>query len=262
MHRLFFSISLVLLWGTSEGQTDTCTCQEHFQWAKETFEQNDAGFAYALENKGELAYQLHNESIQEKIKAASTLSECTQTIYEWMTFFRKGHIGIQVNNSGTSQNSNSDSPSDSAIIAQFSDWEHHDLDLENFKKHLDSKDDLDYEGIWISGVYKIAIKKIGAQYIGTIVEADGVYWRKGQVKLKINDDGTSTFYMRDHSSQSFDKAEMLGKSHLEMGFVNLQRAYPETEPDENVERYFALMDADGPYVQGLDSQTMIPVLQT
>ena len=51
---------------------EKCNCEENFNWLKETFEKNDAGFLYALEQKGRVAYQEHNASILEKIKKAGT----------------------------------------------------------------------------------------------------------------------------------------------------------------------------------------------
>ena len=36
---------------TAKAQT-TCDCSETFKWVKETFEKNDAGFDYAVQQKG------------------------------------------------------------------------------------------------------------------------------------------------------------------------------------------------------------------
>ena len=32
----------------------------------------------------------------EKVKSAKTLTDCTKLLYEWLTFFRLGHIGIEL----------------------------------------------------------------------------------------------------------------------------------------------------------------------
>ena len=37
-----------------------CNCVKTLDWAKNTFEQNDAGFKYILNKKGEQSYRIHN----------------------------------------------------------------------------------------------------------------------------------------------------------------------------------------------------------
>lgn len=69
-----------------------CDCQNIFNWTKKTFEENDAGFSYILEKKGELAYQLHNKLIQPQVASTTKPSVCQDIISEWLAFFRKGHL--------------------------------------------------------------------------------------------------------------------------------------------------------------------------
>ena len=49
-------------------QQNKYDCEEIFKWVKETFEKNDAGFDYGLQQKGKEAYEKHNNSILQKIK--------------------------------------------------------------------------------------------------------------------------------------------------------------------------------------------------
>ena len=72
-----------------------CDCKNNFEWVKKTFEENDAGFQYILDKKGQQAYNIHNTLFADKIKSAKSLTECTTLLYEWLTFFRSGHIGIE-----------------------------------------------------------------------------------------------------------------------------------------------------------------------
>ena len=69
-----------------------CDCDSIFKWTKQTFEQNDAGFQYILEKKGEQAYKIHNELILQKVKTIKTPVACETAIREWLSFFRKSHI--------------------------------------------------------------------------------------------------------------------------------------------------------------------------
>ena len=73
----------------------TCTCESNFEWVKKTFEENDAGFQHIIDKKGNAAYDTHNQLIVEKIKATKTLTECTELLYEWLKFFRTGHVWIE-----------------------------------------------------------------------------------------------------------------------------------------------------------------------
>ena len=124
--------------------------------------------------KGKEAYKKHNEIYLEKVKAIENWGECTQTLYQWLTFFRSGHIGI--NRTGTMPNQNQGGDfSDEDIREQFKDWETMPLDEMEFTAYLKSKKEVDIEGIWISPLYKIGIKKEGEGYVGVIIEADGVY---------------------------------------------------------------------------------------
>ncbi len=232
-----------------------CDCTSNFEWLKKTFEENDAGFAYAVEKKGKDAYEKHSEIYREKVMGISEPMECTQTLYQWLTFFRTGHIGISLTGSPTQNGSNE--LDENAIREKFKNWEKTTSDIEQFKKYLSNKKTIDFEGIWESPPYLIGIKKEGEGYLGFIIDADGVYWTKGQIKLKINPDNSAAYYMKDHSERSFPSAELLGKNYLQMGFISLQRVFPELKNEPEVERYFQAMSANKPYLEEMDAQTLL-----
>ena len=154
---------IIFLFTTTFSFAQNCDCKANYEWVKKTFEENDAGFQYTLEIKGEQAYADHNKRILDKVQNAKTLSECTPILYEWLKFFRSGHIAInlieQTQQTNTTKSEN-----------QFSNWETYTIKTEDFKKYLDKKKVSDYEGIWETEPYKIGIKKEGDKYIGFIVE--------------------------------------------------------------------------------------------
>ena len=78
----------------------------------------------------------------------------------------------------------------------------------------------DLEGIWTYASYRIGLKKVGDEYLGFIIKADGVYWTEGQVKFKIKADGSVHYYMRDHSLEVYEEATLLGNTFLEMNDMN------------------------------------------
>ena len=135
---------------------------------KKAFEENDAGAPYIIEKKGRAAYEVHNAAFEQKIKNISNSLECTQTLYQWLTFFRSGHIGISRLNPGFASG-NGGLVSDEKIREQFADWEKKLIDITQFQHYLKRKKQVDYEGIWFSSPYKIGIQKIGDEEIGSIL---------------------------------------------------------------------------------------------
>lgn len=253
MNRLIF----LLLWIPCGLQAQSCDCASNFEWLKQTFEKNDAGFAYALNLKGQDAYEQHNEQISQKIRNISKIADCGQALNEWLTFFRPGHLGVV-------QIAEEEKPNKSAIRNEFINWESLEVDVKAFESYLSSKDVQDFEGIWETSPYKIGIKKVGTNYVGFIIKADGTYWTEGQVKLKITVEQGRTsavYYMKDHTAEHFKRAELLGNNYLQIGFITLKRIYPNLQEDaevaQAVAQYIKSMEAVKPYFEQLDSRTAL-----
>jgi C-terminal processing protease CtpA/Prc len=92
MKRLILFPFILLLFSLFSQE---CDCNEVFNWTRKTFEENDAGFSYILEKKGEQGYAVHNELILNKVKDVTNPLECQDIISEWLSFFRFGHIQFQ-----------------------------------------------------------------------------------------------------------------------------------------------------------------------
>jgi len=92
--RFLFLITVVFVHACT-AKEQPCTCKSNFEWVKKTFEENDAGFQYIIDKKGQAAYNIHNQLMLKKIKEAKTLTECTELLNEWLKFFRSGHTGIE-----------------------------------------------------------------------------------------------------------------------------------------------------------------------
>ncbi|MEM9985914.1 MAG: S41 family peptidase [Bacteroidota bacterium] len=235
-----------------------CDCKSNFEWLKTTFEENDAGFTYALEQKGEEAYQQHNSIYKAKVKKIKNPEACWDVLYDWLTFFRSGHIDLQFNQDEGVEEASPDLDEDD-IRSQYRDWETFGVDLDEFKAYLKGQPDNPYEGIWSSPPYEIGIKQQGEGYIGFIIEADGVYWTKEQVKLKIHPEGSATFYMRDHSPQEFapEQVKLVGNNLLQMDFVSLKRVFPARSEKPEVSRYMKAMQARAPYFERINASTVM-----
>ncbi|SFN01038.1 Peptidase family S41 [Chryseobacterium oleae] len=248
-------ISSLFTLTTTSVYAQTCDCTKNYEWVKKTFEANDAGFEYALKQKGNQAYEAHNKTISEKVKSVKTFTECGPVLYEWLSFFRSGHIAIRPINKETPKTANNTKQESPAVK-----WETLPVDTQDFKKYLDKKKTSDYEGIWVTEPYTIGIKKVGDQYVGFIIESGAENWTKGQVKMKLNlSEGkpiSSVFYMRDRSAAESKEITLTGKNHLQIGDFSLSRVYPKIEDDPKYTQYFKSIDANQPYVEKLNEKTL------
>ena len=230
-----------------------CDCESVYNWVKKTIEENDAGFSYIIDSKGRKAYVVHNEVIEIKAKTISDQTECTEVLKEWLEFFRSGHLSIKkVDN----QNKTIKKPDKNKIIEQYKDWEKLNIDINEFERYLQIKKNTDFEGIWGGKAYKIGIKKVDNNYFGFIIEADGIYWTKGQIKLKIDSNNKITYYKNDRSVDRFyEKADLIGNNYLQMGFMFLERINPIPENNPKIEEYIKTSRVRKPYFKKIDEQT-------
>ncbi|MGQ3088012.1 MAG: S41 family peptidase, partial [Flavobacterium sp.] len=135
-------ITLLFLGATIYAQD--CSCTDNFNWVKKTFEENDAGFKFALDRKGEAAYQKHNEAFAEKVKAITSTDDCLYALYDWLKFFRSGHIDIDMVRDNTQQ-----APVQPVAEAK-PNWEKYKGTDKQLKKYLAGIKQDGYEGIWKS----------------------------------------------------------------------------------------------------------------
>ena len=252
MIRFIIALNLSLFLSLmSYGQE--CNCVENFEWVKKTFEENDAGFEYSVKIKGQQAYEEHNEIVLAKVKSVDNLNECRAILFEWLQFFRSGHIAIRLKDQPQRMKSESDNSK------QFPDWETFSINTEEFKKYLDSKENHDHEGIWEIGSYTVGVIKQNDEYVGFIVEAEADSWTEGQVKFRFsieNENIRSTYYLRDHSPVESDNVLLIGKNHMQIGRFHLTRLYPKLKTESKFASYMRMLNADSPYIEQLNERTV------
>ncbi len=250
-------LSLFFLFTPLMGYAQDCDCIENFNWVQQTFEENDAGFSFVLDSKGKEAYAQHNDAILAKAEQADNITDCSRILREWLAFFRSGHIDLQLL-PPKQEDANANGESEAQSGELYPDWERLDVDLKKFERRLAAKKTADYEGIWLSEPYTIGVKKTEDGYKGFIIEADGVFWSKGQVKFEIKNDQEAVYYMRDHSAQEFDQVALLGDNYLQIGFITLKRLAPKSFPDDpKLETYFKTLSTEVPFFEVVDEQTTL-----
>lgn len=252
MYRILSVVFLLLVATTLSAQT--CNCESNFEWVRKTFEQNDAGFQYVIDQKGLPAYEAHNAAMLKKIREVKSETECTELLYTWMRFFRKGHIGIE--RLKTESTTSATAGPDSLLMAK-----HERLKLtgKKFEELLAAAKEGTPEGIWVSEPYKVGIIKTGDHYSGYIIEAPGTPWKKNQLKLKIYPEGggyKSEFWMRNFSAMTDQPVTIVGKNYLSLGNVlRLKRVAPVFEDDQYVKDYLEYLSIQEPYFKLLNGNT-------
>lgn len=243
--RVLFILLILLTPACLLAQKD-CNCEGNFKWVKETFEKNDAGFDYALRQKGMAAYEAHNKAILAKIKKAKDKEQCAAVMREWLQFFRKAHHAIvPVYDGPASANAGYSAP------------EKMPLTEEEVKQGIPNGATASLEGIWTTSSYKIGIVRKGDGYKGIILSSGNKAWEPGRVKLDITKDSSGTFYMGDFSPQTFSKATLIGKTVLQLGNIFLRRVYPAFRDDGAAELYAKEMSASAPFLQQLSDKTIL-----
>ena len=232
------------------GFAQNCNCESNYQWVKKTFEENDAGYQYVIDKKGVSAYQAHNSDFLKRINNAKSDTECYQTIYEWLKFFRSGHFSISKIENKT--------PEALPAVNENIKTELVKIDIEKFKKEAASKKDSDIEGIWAVEPYTIGIKKIGEFYKGFIIESGAENWKPNELKLTFNADQTKgTYYLRNKTGQEIHDMRLVGKNHLEINDFTLKRVSPKFEKEEGIETYYEAIMAQKPFLKELNKTTLL-----
>ena len=234
-----------------------CSFEQKFQWVKQTFEDNDAGFQIILERKGQSAYDTHNQMITQRIKSAQDLNECVTILRDWLRFFDNKHTGIGLLTAHSCDYCTHDHENDTHDPAKPEFWNG---DIAQFQDYLTNKTELDYEGIWdISGNYKVGIVKEGNTYIGFIIESKYTEWQPNMVKLKIeNIEGEvkSTYYLRNFSPELSSEPKLYDNYLLRIKNTDFIRLYPEVIPDPAVERHLKFLTSKISYIEELNDNTM------
>ncbi|MGE6352735.1 S41 family peptidase [Flavobacterium sp. NPDC079362] len=233
-----------------------CSCEDNFNWLKKNFEENDAGFQYVIDKKGLTEYQNHNNLFSKKVKKIKDLNDCRNVLFDWMLFFRPGHLSLTINQDLVNKSlpkTNTESEKK---------WEKVEITEDELKKNLSNMSQPGFEGIWISAPYTIGIVKRSNEYIGYILDAKGTKWEQYQVKFKIKESPdkkySAVYYLGDYSAQQFNEAKLIGNNFLKMGFVSLNRSFPDyQENNMEITNYIESLMTQKPFLKEISSSTVL-----
>ncbi len=249
MRFLLFIVLSVFVANTVNAQD--CNCKSNFEWMKKTFEENDAGFQYIINKKGQAAYDMHNKIISKKIKSAKTLSDCSDVMNEWLKFFRSGHIGVRPIMVEPTKGEKAEIPK-------------YNIDIAEFEKYISEKKELDFEGIWTNEKFKhknrIGIKKEGMNYIAFKIDSTQM---SGQIILRMTKDGDelkTIYFSKNLSPYKIPSPKLIGTDYIEFGkwskwkrLGSVSSKITKNSVDEN---YSKFKDASKPYLDELNSSTL------
>ena len=143
---------------------------------------------------------------------------------------------------------------------QYKDWEKYAYDEKEFNTYISQLKAPSLEGIWSSPPYKIGIRKVNNEYIGFVLEADGIYWNKTQVKFKIKDENgklSATYFMQNHSASEIKEVKLIGNNYLSMEFVFLKRLSPTFPVDISIDRFLKYQSTSIPLFEKFSDKTVI-----
>jgi hypothetical protein len=235
-----------------------CSCTAHYSWLKKTIEENDAGFKYAIEKKGEDEYKKHSAVYAERVKTITDKAKCADELLSWLRFFRKGHLWIGLNND--ENNAGDRKPDTAKTRAQYKGWPEYSYNEKEFKSRLAQSRQPTLEGIWTSTGYTFGIAKENNGYTGFVIDAANSHWSRGQVKFKIKDSaGTkvAAYYMLDHTAKYIDDVQVAGDNYVMMDFVTLRRIFPVVVSDKALDLYFKFASTSEPLFEKLSDKTVI-----
>ena len=227
IRKLIFCICSMLM--GIYANANECDCLANFNWVKETFEENDAGFEHVLAQKGQSSYEMHNEMIRVRVTDITDYDDCLDALKDWVRFFRTDHFRFTKTQEAIVKQSKTNIYK--PINRQTS------IQLENFKTYLTNKDRDDIEGIWRSDKNIVLVRKEGSEYVGSILESTEDR-QKGQVFFTINDDlQGGTRYLTTNRPVQVKPVHYLGQNLLIIDQLLFERNYPEYPFSENTKEY-------------------------
>lgn len=242
-------IAFLLLCFTVFCNAQDCDCETNYNWVKKTIEENDAGFEQTLTVRGNDEYQYFTAKLFERVKTAKTKVECQNILWDYLHFFRKGHISIsQINNKNQIINSKIEIPNN---------WEKISIQLDEFKKQLERKQKPDYEGIWAFDGYEVAVKKFDNQYKAILLKSPNEEWKKEEVKFVINDTEIPScdYFMRDKSKQVYKNVHLISDNYLQLNNTMLKRIFPVTKNENETDFEIECLMLQEPFYKKIAKNT-------
>ncbi|MFO7894030.1 MAG: S41 family peptidase [Longimicrobiales bacterium] len=192
-----------------------------------------------------LRYATFKKSVLERAETTPD-SRCLRVLRDYTGYFRDHHIYVA--SAGAEDR-------DEDPVAYHT--EKIDGPLDQIIARVSRSDD-PLEGIWETPGYEVGITaRDDGGYAAFIIEADTAYWKPGEIKFRLYDDGRADYSMRDHSRVE-STYTVHGGSVLE--FEDLSGRFIRTRPEPplpEAEIEQKLNELDGLYFERLSDRTAL-----
>jgi hypothetical protein len=194
MNKGCFLLICFLLSLTATAQRE-CDCEANLKFLIEHTKTNYIGFDYKINAKNRKRLETLQDSVVKASHTAKDAFQCFTILDKWVTFFKDGHFQITFNRNQVALSPDIFGKEIPSTIP-----------ADEFDSFFSNPQREPIEGRWmnLAGSYQIAIvkDKTAESYTGYILAADSVYWKRGQVKLKLTKKLPSVYqgilYSRDH----------------------------------------------------------------
>ena len=228
-----------------------------FEWMVKTFEENDAGFHYYIEQKGIDNYKKHTESFRQKIIQVRSEQEFLLSMNTWLNFFRKGHIGFTPNISLSNVNNDS-------IRATYKNEETVNYDIREFEQYISNKNKIHpIEGIWKNVNYTIGIRQSNEsnrKYDAFIIQADSIFWVPKQKKAElilVNDSTFDVTYSMGNHLKQKSTSKLFGSNYNFLSMYGTwTKVSPETKYSSKDSLYLNFVTSTKPFLRNLNTKTI------
>lgn len=196
------SLFALLLLSTHISLCQNCTCKDKLKFVKDQVTANYAGFNDKVTNANRKTYEAFTEQHMQKAENAAKPAACLMLMYDWLAFFKDGHIQLAGNQ-----------PDKDSIAVQARIKNTETIHLSEAQINALKKSSDPIEGIYADddSTYTIAIiknKNEYRDYAGVMITSRMDTWKPGQVKLELKtkskDRYVAVAYMSDHSARVHD----------------------------------------------------------
>ena len=244
--KKYILIFLVLVSINSSGQT--CDCNKYFEWTKSMIEENDAGANYAINSKGREFYNVYNQSFQEKAVNINSINDCVSLLRSWLSFFRKGHIGLYLNS-----NEDLQSVTQEHLIFK----KKTSKEIEKIEKDVLRNDIQNIEYFWKIADYSIVIKKEKEHYIGFLNCDYGENWKKGDVKFYFDLNFTKGVYFNgDRSTEKIQNIQYLENKFLLLDNSLVTKMDDRIRLTNETELKYKIRFEENPFIYQINNETI------
>lgn len=211
-------------------------------------EENDAGAKFAIDNKGNELYKLYNQFFQEKAINTNDINECTAILSNWLSFFRKGHIGLYLN---PNEDLQTNMPSHLIFKKKTS------KEIEKIEKDVLRNDIHNIEYLWKIADYSIVIKKEKDHYMGYLNSDYDEKWKKGDVKFYFDINlKNGVYFLYDHSIKNIQNIQYLENKFLLLDDWLITKKDDRINLSNEVDIKYKIRFEDNPFIYQINEESI------